>query len=111
MIRKQNKALGDFIKERKYLIWWTKDYNSIGAEAAVEAILNYGNWNDVQQLIRILGIKKVASIFRKKSKISKIGRQNYRPEIRNYFTLYFNKYASRNTHQRANTASSAVKKF
>ena len=35
----------------------------------------------------------VAEIFRAKSKPSAMGRQNYRPEVVNYFSLYFNKYA------------------
>jgi len=83
----------DFIKERKYLIWWVKDYDRLNAEAIVEATLNYGDWNDVQTLIKILGIKEVARIFREKSQPSAMGRQNYRNKTKHYFTLYFNKYA------------------
>jgi len=41
-------------------------------------------------LIEKLGIKKTASIFRKKIAGK---RNNYRPEIKNYFELYFKKYA------------------
>ena len=59
----------------------------------MEAVLNYGNWDDVKKLVAILGIKKVAKIFREKSKPSKIGRQNYREKTKNYFSLYFNKHA------------------
>lgn len=87
-------TIHDFIKERKYLIWWVKDYDKLSAESIVEATLNYGDWDDVQTLIKILGIKKAAKIFREKSQPSKIGRQNYRPEVKNYFTLYFDKYAA-----------------
>ncbi|MEK7091801.1 MAG: hypothetical protein AAB900_02310 [Patescibacteria group bacterium] len=86
-------TITDFIKERKYLIWWVKDYDHLSAEAIVEATLNYGDWNDVQTLIKILGIQKVAGIFRTKSQPSALGRQNYRPVVVNYFSLYFNKYA------------------
>ena len=85
--------LKTFIRKRPHLIWYTKNYENLSPESIVEAVLNYGNWDDVQTLIKILGMKKVAKIFRKKSKLSKIGRQNYRPEIINYFNLYFNKYA------------------
>lgn len=85
--------LGAFIKKRPYLIWHTKNYEDLSPESIVEAVLNYGDWDDVQTLIKILGIKKMARIFRKKSKLSKIGRQNYRPEIINYFNLYFKKHA------------------
>lgn len=86
-------TIHDFIKKRKYLIWWVRDYDKLNAKSIVEATLNYGDWDDVQTLIKILGIKKVAKIFRKYSKPSKAGRQNYRPEVKNYFTLYFNKHA------------------
>ncbi|OHA60675.1 MAG: hypothetical protein A2556_02515 [Candidatus Vogelbacteria bacterium RIFOXYD2_FULL_44_9] len=86
-------TITDFIKERKHLIWWVKDYDRLDAEAIVEATLNYGDWADVQTLIEILGMEQVAEIFRAKSKPSAMGRQNYRPEVVNYFSLYFNKYA------------------
>ena len=87
-------TIHDFIKERKHLIWYVSDYDALDAEAIVEATLNYGDWNDVQELIRLLGTREVARIFREKSKPSAMGRTNYRPEIRNYFTLYFAKYAA-----------------
>lgn len=87
-------TIHDFIKERKHLIWYVSDYDALDAEAIVEATLNYGDWSDVKKLIDILGVREVARIFREKSKPSPMGRTNYRPEIRNYFTLYFAKYAS-----------------
>lgn len=86
-------SLKNFIKKRKHLIWWVRDYDKLSTESIVEATLNYGDWDDVQTLIKILGIKKVAKIFRAKSKPSKMGRQNYREKAKNYFSLYFNKYA------------------
>jgi len=75
------------------LVWYVKKPENLPSEAIVEAVLNYGNWDDVQKLIKILGMQRVAKIFRQKSKPSKIGRQNYRPEIKHYFQLYFNKHA------------------
>lgn len=86
-------TIHDFIKARKSLIWWVKDYNKLDAAAIVEAALNNGDWEDVRTLIKILGIKQVAKIFREKSKPSKIGRQNYATKTKHFFTLYFNKYA------------------
>ena len=86
-------TLTEFIKERPYLIWWTKNYDGLGPEPIVEATLNYGDWKDVQTLIGILGMKETARIFREKSKGDIFGRQNYRPEIKNYFSLYFQKHA------------------
>ena len=86
-------TLVNFIKKRPYLIWWTKNYDHLGAESIVEATLNYGNWDDVQTLIKILGMKKVAKIFRAKSPKSQMGRTNYRPEAIHYFNLYFKRHA------------------
>ena len=86
-------TIHDFIKARKHLIWWVKDYDKLKAESIVEATLNYGDWDEVQTLIKILGIKKVAKIFREKSKPSPMGRQNYGEKTKYYFTLYFNKHA------------------
>ncbi len=86
-------TIGEFVRKRKYLFWSTKNYDGLSKEAVVEAILNYGDMNDVRELISLLGIKEVAKIFYNKSKKSKMGRQNYRPEIINYFNLYFHKYA------------------
>lgn len=84
------KELIKFIKKRKHLIWYVKDYGALNAEAIVEATLNYGDWGDVQKLIKILGIKKMAKIFKKQAKQK---RCNYYPEVKNYFKLYFQKYA------------------
>lgn len=79
----------DIIKKKPYLIWYTKSYDSLSDEVVVEAVLNYGDWDDVQELIKILGIKKTAKIFRKQVDN---WRSNYRPYDVYYFTLYFNKY-------------------
>ncbi len=91
-----NQALTLFIKNRPYLIWWVKNYDNLDAESIVEATLNYGNWDDVQTLFKILGMREVAGIFRRKSKPSQVGRQNYRSEIIRYFNLYFDKHVNQN---------------
>ena len=86
-------TINEFIKQRPYLVLYVKDLNSLSEDSIVEHVLNYGDWNDVQGMIKILSMEKVASIFTEKSSPDKFGRQNYRPEIKNYFQLYFNKYA------------------
>ena len=83
-------TLGNFAKKRKYLFWYVKDPGKLSEEAVVEGVLNYGDFDDVKKLIALLGIKKTAEIFRKKTRMK---RSNYRPEIANYFKLYFDKYA------------------
>lgn len=82
--------INDFIKKRPHLIWYTKNFNHLSLDSIVEAVLNYGTWDDFKEVVKILGIKKTASIFRKRAKQK---RSNYRPEIKNYFQLYFRKYA------------------
>ena len=83
-------TIHQFIKKRPYLVWYVKDFDRLSEESIVEHVLNYGDWDDVQEMIKILGIKKIAKIFRIKSDQP---RSNYRREIKNYFQLYFNKYA------------------
>ena len=72
------------------MIWYVKNYDKLNDESIVEHILNYGDWKDVQKLFSILGIKKTAKIFRKQIRG---WRTNYDKKIKNYFNLYFNKYA------------------
>ena len=84
-------TIHEFIKERPYLVWYVKDLDNLDEDSIVEHTLNYGDWDDVQALIKILGIKKMAEIFKKQT----IGpRFNYRPEVMNYFKLYFNAHAN-----------------
>ena len=91
-------TIHQFIKKRPYLVWYVKDLTSLSEESIVEHILNYGDWDDVQEMIKILGMEKTAGIFRKRSAPDRFGRQNYRPEIKNYFNLYFNRHAQRDPH-------------
>jgi hypothetical protein len=87
---KEKSELKKFMRERKHLVWYVKNPEDLNVESIVEHTLNYGDWDDVQKLIKIIGIKKMAEVFKKQT----IGpRLNYRPEVINYFKLYFTKYA------------------
>lgn len=83
-------TVGDFVKERKHLFWSTRNYDGLSKGAVVEAVLNYGDMEDVRALIALLGIQEVARIFRAQTNQSRV---NYRPEVQHYFQLYFEKYA------------------
>ena len=48
----ESNELQDFIVARKSLIWYVRDPRALNEEAVVEAVLNYGNWRDVQKLVR-----------------------------------------------------------
>lgn len=80
----------EFIKQRPYLIWYVKDFDKLNNESIVEHTLNYGDWDDVQELLSILGVKKTAAIFSEQISGKRI---NYYPQIINYFKLYFARYA------------------
>lgn len=83
-------TISDFVRKRKYLFWSTRNYDGLSKEAVVEGVLNYGDMNDVRELISLLGIKEVSKIFHEQINRPRI---NYRPEVKNYFKLYFQKYA------------------
>ncbi|MFH1456822.1 MAG: hypothetical protein ABIF17_01765 [Patescibacteria group bacterium] len=83
-------SLQEFIKKRPYLVWSTRNYDKLSNATILEAVLNYGDWDDFKKVIEILGIKKAAKIFREKSQQP---RCNYLPKTKHYFKLYFDKYA------------------
>ena len=87
-----NDELFEFISKRGHLIWYVKDYRTLSEESVVEAVLNLGNWEDLQELLNILGIEKTATLFYKQLRTGR-QRGNYYPDVINYFTLYFRKYA------------------
>ena len=91
MRRMSNPALADFIRKRPSLIWYSKDYDNLPEESIVEHVLNYGDWDDFQEMIRIMGINRAAQIFREQAFRQ---RTNYRKRTRHFFNLYFNKYVS-----------------
>jgi hypothetical protein len=86
-------TIESFVKEKPYLFWYIKDLEGLSRESIVEHVLNYGDFDDFKKTVEIMGIDEIAEIFRKQLENKRI---NYRPEIKNYFTLYFDKYAPRN---------------
>ncbi len=82
----------EIIKQKPYLSWYTKDPENLSEEAVLESVLNYGDWEDFKSFKSIKGLEETATLFYKA--LSK-KRNNYRPEVQNYFKLYFDKYAQR----------------
>jgi hypothetical protein len=78
----------DFIKNNQHLFWYLNknELPNISDAVLVEFILNYGNMQSVKDLLSILGEKKVAQEF---SKAIQAKRNNYFPQVKNYFNLYF----------------------
>jgi len=81
-----------FIKEKSSLFWYIPEDRKpfISISFLVETILNYGDEKDVKRLFDLIGIERVAAIFREKTSGIRI---NYFPQVKHYFTLYFNRYA------------------
>ena len=84
------KKIREFIKNKPYLIWYSKNYDSLSEESIVESVLNYGNWDDYLFIENSLGIKEVSNVF---NLLKDQKRTNLRPQTINYFSKYFNKYA------------------
>jgi hypothetical protein len=81
-----------FIQKHSKLFWYTPmdKKEEISNEFLLETILNYGDLDEIKQLINIIGLKQTATLF-----FSIEGRKklNYYPEIYNFFSLVFKKYA------------------
>jgi len=82
-----------FILKHKGLFWYIPEEKKleISEDLLVETILNYGNFEDISELFKLLGEEEVARIFYNATGRKKL---NYLPEIYNFFDLYFKKYAS-----------------
>ncbi len=79
-------VLQKYIDRKPYLHWWVKDQKKLSLPSVVSAILNYGDFSDVQFLIKTLGTEKVKIIFNEL--LNK--RNDFRSSTIHFFTLYFN---------------------
>ena len=79
----------DFIRKRPSLVWYSNDYDNFSDETIVESVLNYGDWDDFKEMLRIMGKERAATAFRKQMATGR-QRGNYYPEVARYFELYFN---------------------
>ena len=80
-----------FIRERSNLFWYipANKKEEISHELLVETIFNYGDLNDVRQLIMIMGIEQLSDIF---SGIKGRKKLNYYPEMYHFYSVLINKY-------------------
>ena len=83
----------EFIEKNKHLFWYIKKdkIQDIGNEVLVEFIFNYGTWDDVKELIKIIGFQELKVVYEATTD-RKIG--NYMPEMYNYLGLIVKRYAS-----------------
>lgn len=92
-ISTNNEELKQFIRRHSSLWWWVPEAakENLSLSAVVEALLIYGSIEDIKNLFEIVGIKKAAAIFYESNRDRQ--RSNYPPEIKNSFTLYFERHA------------------
>jgi hypothetical protein len=93
-----NTELKQFIKKHKNLFWYTPENKKedISPSLLVETILNYGDMGAVKELFQIMGIENVAKIFFDDTNKSERRKNNYHPEIYNFFSIVFSKYVQKN---------------
>ncbi|MCK9528597.1 MAG: hypothetical protein M0Q23_08165 [Syntrophales bacterium] len=79
-----------------HLFWWVprEDRAGLSVEAVVEAVLSNGDEEMIRLLFNTVGVDTVADIFYRQVSGQ---RTNYRPRTINFFRLYFQRHAKRNT--------------
>jgi hypothetical protein len=87
-----SEELKAMIREKSYLFWYTpeNEKENISHELLLEHILNYGTLDDVRKLFKIMGIDQASKVF---MRIKGRNKLNFYPEIYNFFSLLFQRYA------------------
>ena len=83
------------IRKNAHLFWYTKDSEkeNLPLPVVLEFFINYADKENIKALFNTVGINNAATVFFEQ--VNAWGsRSNYLPELQNYFTLYFKKYAS-----------------
>ena len=83
------------IRNNAHLFWYTKDSEkeNLPLPVVLEFFLNYADEAEVKKLIKIIGIKEAALLFFKQINRSERMGNNFNPLAKNFFSLYFAKYA------------------
>lgn len=83
------------IRKNAHLFWYSKDSEkeNLPLPVVLEFFINYADKEEIKALFNIVGIKNAAAVFFEQVKTWD-KRTNYFPELQNYFTLYFTRYAS-----------------
>lgn len=83
----------EFIEKNKTLFWYIKKeaLPNISNEILVEFIFNYGTWDDIKELIKIIGIQELKRVYESLKTDRQKG--NYFPQAYNYLKNILYKYA------------------
>ena len=84
------------IRKNAHLFWYSKDSEkeNLPLSVVLEFFINYADKEDIKTLFNIVGIKNAAAVFFEQVNKSERAANNYEVVSRNYFSLYFKKYAS-----------------
>ena len=87
--------LKTLIRNNAHLFWYTKDSEkeNLPLPVVLEFFLNYADETEVKKLIKMVGLKKTAFLFFKQINKSERMANNFNPLAKNFFNLYFAKYA------------------
>ncbi len=82
-----------FIEKNRHLFWYIKSDKipEISNAVLVEFIFNYGTWEDVKELVEVLGYKELRRVY---ESLDERQKGNYIPEFLNLFYLISHKNAS-----------------
>ncbi len=82
-----------FIEKNRHLFWYIKPDKipEISNAVLVEFIFNYGTWEDVKELVEVLGYKELRRVY---ESLDERQKGNYIPEFLNLFYLISYKNAS-----------------
>jgi hypothetical protein len=84
------------IRKNAHLFWYSKDSEkeNLPLPVVLEFFINYANKEDIKTLFALVGIKKAAAVFFEQVSKSERAANNYETLSRNFFSLYFKRYAS-----------------
>ena len=84
------------IRKNAHLFWYSKDSEkeNLPLPVVLEFFINYADKEDIKALFNIVGINNAAAVFFEQINKSERAANNYEAISRNYFSLYFKKYAS-----------------
>ena len=84
------------IRKNAYLFWYTKDSakEDLPLPVVLEFFINYADKEEIKELFRIVGIKNAAKVFFEQIDKSVRIANNYETLAKNFFKLYFSRYAS-----------------
>jgi hypothetical protein len=87
--------LKQLIRKNAHLFWYSKDSEkeNLPLAVALEFFLNYAMQEEIKALFKIVGKRKAAEVFFNQLNTSERVANNYDPLARNFFSLYFTKYA------------------